>query len=386
MKASKGDAKHLLAHLFFFMGVHFLLAFREILLVVPLIELFEQSLCFSYYSVHDLSIIGHGGWILEALCKIAEIQHDLATIRGWKLLLDTAPVVVLLVAIPTGKLGDKYGRRKVMTGSLLGVTGSLILIFAVFLGLRRGIHKDSEGLYPQIFPLRLVWLWPVFLLCGGGLYTSAALMWTMASEACDNEERAEYLTLDPCVHRWNPAVYNLECTDPIRLTPIRMENIRWSGVLFGDCHRQYHPLLTHHPPHRIDDSGEIQCPSAGHRPDIDARVFIFSAAFGSRVSTLSYTSYMIPDSFKASFYAALAFLENIGHAFGDPAMQQIFAAVIRGPKVWLATPFFVVALVEGLYISAGIVTLFLREEKLKNSTTWETQLDHPGPDSEPLLA
>ncbi|CZT06210.1 uncharacterized protein RAG0_12028 [Rhynchosporium agropyri] len=315
-------------------------------------------------------------------------------------------IVVLLVAIPTGKLGDKYGRRKVMTGSLLGVMGSLILIFAVFLALRRGIHQDSVGLYPQIFPLRLVWLWSVFRLCGGGLYTSAALMWAMASEACDNEERtrptvfsksitnrsqkalfrAEYFTLDPCVHRWNPAVYNFECTDPIRLTPIRMENIRWSGVLFGDCHRQYHPLLTHHPPHRIDDSGEIQCPSAGHRPDIDARVFIFSAGFGSRVSTLSYTSYMIPDSFKASFYAALASLENIGHAFGDPAMQQIFAAVIRGPKVWFVTPFFVVALVEGLYISAGIVTLFLREEKLKNSTTWETQLDHPGPDSEPLLA
>ncbi|KAH6706205.1 hypothetical protein BKA61DRAFT_455952, partial [Leptodontidium sp. MPI-SDFR-AT-0119] len=73
------------------MGIHFCLAFCEIVLAVPLIKLFEQSLCFSYYSVHDPSIIENGGSIPEALCKVVEIQQDLATIRGWKSLLDIVP-------------------------------------------------------------------------------------------------------------------------------------------------------------------------------------------------------------------------------------------------------------------------------------------------------
>lgn len=39
--------------------------------------------------------------------------------------------LVLLVAIPIGKLGDRLGRRKIMALSLLGVAGSLTEIFVV---------------------------------------------------------------------------------------------------------------------------------------------------------------------------------------------------------------------------------------------------------------
>jgi hypothetical protein len=74
--------------------------------------------------------------------------------------------------------------------------------------------------------------------------------------------------------------------------------------------------------------------------DNHSGVFIFSSGFGSRVSTLAFTSYIVPDHSKASFYAAIAILENIGHTFGDPMMQQIFAAVMGGTVFWLATPFF----------------------------------------------
>ncbi|KAH6706206.1 hypothetical protein BKA61DRAFT_456626, partial [Leptodontidium sp. MPI-SDFR-AT-0119] len=68
-----------------------------------------------------------------------------------------------------------------------------------------------------------------------------------------------------------------------------------------------------------------------------------------------------PDHSKASFYAAVAILENIGHALGDPMMQQIFAAVMGGPVFWLATPFFFAG---GLYMLAGIFTLFFRVDNL----------------------
>lgn len=68
----------------YFMAIHFLLAFTEIILIAPLIKLFENSLCRSYYDFPS-----HG--IPEDLCKVPDIQRPLATIRGWKSTFDTFP-------------------------------------------------------------------------------------------------------------------------------------------------------------------------------------------------------------------------------------------------------------------------------------------------------
>lgn len=56
-------------------------------------------------------------------------------------------------------------------------------------------------------------------------------------------------------------------------------------------------------------------------------------------------SYWISDDSKATFYAAIAVIENIGHAIGDPSLQQIFAATLRLElnPFWQALPFFVAA-------------------------------------------
>lgn len=59
---------------FYFMIIHFLLAFCEIILVAPLIKLFEESLCLSHYNFP-------ADGVEELLCKIPEIQRPLATIR-----------------------------------------------------------------------------------------------------------------------------------------------------------------------------------------------------------------------------------------------------------------------------------------------------------------
>lgn len=61
----------------YFMAIHFLLAFCEMILVAALIKLFENSLCLAFY---DFPV----GGIEESLCKVPEIQGPLATIRGWK--------------------------------------------------------------------------------------------------------------------------------------------------------------------------------------------------------------------------------------------------------------------------------------------------------------
>lgn len=92
------------------------------------------------------------------------------------------------------------------------------------------------------------------------------------------------------------------------------------------------------------------------------------------MSTLSLISYWIPDDSKATLYATVAVIENIGHAIGDPILQQIFAATLRlqWSSFWQALPFFVAAVSsflrflilklmaeQGLYCMAGFSTTFI---------------------------
>ena len=73
----------------YFMMIHFLLAFCEMVLVAPIIKLFEESLCLTYYNFPNSGVE-------ESQCKDLEIQRSLATIRGWKSLFDTLPGAFLI--------------------------------------------------------------------------------------------------------------------------------------------------------------------------------------------------------------------------------------------------------------------------------------------------
>jgi hypothetical protein len=68
-------------------------------------------------------------------------------------------------------------------------------------------------------------------------------------------------------------------------------------------------------------------------------------------------SYWISDDTKATLYAAIVVLESLGHAIGDPAIQQIFAASLGLPPFWQAMPFFV-----------GAVSLNPEEQQVKKLT------------------
>ena len=65
---------------------------------------------------------------------------------------------------------------------------------------------------------------------------------------------------------------------------------------------------------------------------------------------LSLVSYWISDDAKATLYAAIVVLESLGHAIGDPAIQQIFAKSLDLSPFWQATPFFVGSVSQNLCI------------------------------------
>lgn len=78
--------------IFYFMMIHFLLAFCDIILNAPLQRLFENSLCLKYYNFPESGVP-------EGSCKISEIQYNLAILRGWKSMFDNIPgqYIVLIV-------------------------------------------------------------------------------------------------------------------------------------------------------------------------------------------------------------------------------------------------------------------------------------------------
>jgi hypothetical protein len=53
----------------------------------PWLRLVELSTCREYYTIHDPSVIGHGGYIEEKLCKLDPIQKKMAWLFMWDQLL-----------------------------------------------------------------------------------------------------------------------------------------------------------------------------------------------------------------------------------------------------------------------------------------------------------
>ncbi|KAF4634520.1 hypothetical protein G7Y89_g3589 [Cudoniella acicularis] len=447
---STSVSKSLPVIVLYFMAIHFLLAFCELILVAPLIKLFENSLCLSHYNFPQ-------NGINEELCKIPEIQVPLATIRGWKSMFDTIPV--LLVTIPTGRLGDRYGRRKIMALALFGVVGSLSEVFVVCA-------------FPKEFSLKLVWLSSIVLLCGGGLNSASSYMWAMASESIPTSKRSHgfyyifsafyvaemvasfvaSVTTDispwiPCSlsmasallcllllaimpNSQNPEEETLLSSsshtsnssssaktsaltrliqtashpNTIFTLPIFLVGIlRYTtlNILIQYAHVRFKlkistgatfytetaivniflflfliPQVTAYirekykvRPQTIDlflvrMSVSLMCVGAlaiGLAPSgklLPVGVALFASGFGSRVSALSLISYWIPASSKATIYAAITVFESLGHAIGDPSMQQTFAAALKlDAEFWLALPFFVAA---GCYFLASVSASFIR--------------------------
>ncbi|KAI2790587.1 hypothetical protein POX_d06108 [Penicillium oxalicum] len=141
----------------------------------PMVRIMEDIACRQYFLEADPSKIGANGHVPEEMCKLAEIQAELAAVKGYHMFFDG--LLSALMAFPYGLLADRRGRKSTL---ILGVPGfflnSLITIVVLW--------------FSNVLPLRAVWLSSLAWLIGGGPVVAFAIIWTMMADVTNEAERA----------------------------------------------------------------------------------------------------------------------------------------------------------------------------------------------------
>jgi MFS family permease len=140
----------------------FLFLFGETLQPAPRIATYESIVCQQHYGTpgpHD--------------CKIAPIQEELAFLGGIERL---SIIIPSILAIPFAALADRYGHSLILA----------IAIFGVFL-------EDGWPFivcwFPDVFPIRLIWLHFLFSCVGGGFTVVVTLLHVIIADVVSAEER-----------------------------------------------------------------------------------------------------------------------------------------------------------------------------------------------------
>lgn len=140
----------------------FLFLFGETLQPAPRIAIYETIVCRQYYDSpgpHD--------------CKVAPVQQELAFLGGIERL---SIIIPSILAIPFAALADRYGHSFVLA----------IALFGVFL-------EDGWPFlvtwFPDVFPIRLIWLHFLFSCVGGGFTVIVTLLHVIIADVVSAEER-----------------------------------------------------------------------------------------------------------------------------------------------------------------------------------------------------
>ncbi|KAJ6017225.1 hypothetical protein N7451_000604 [Penicillium sp. IBT 35674x] len=141
----------------------------------PQVRIFESIACRQFFSATDPSQIGANGQVPEAMCKGAEVQAELAAVKGYNMFFDG--LLCALLAIPYGLLADRKGRKSTLLLGLPGFALNSIIVLAVMW-------------FSDIFPLRAIWFSSLAWLLGGGPVVAFAIIWTMMADVTTEEERA----------------------------------------------------------------------------------------------------------------------------------------------------------------------------------------------------
>jgi MFS family permease len=145
----------------------FLFLFGETLQPAPRIAIYESIVCDQYYA--DKTQNGPFD------CKIPPVQQELAFLGGIERL---SIIIPSILASPFAALADRYGHSLVLS----------LAIFGVFL-------EDGWPFivcwFPQIFPIRLIWLHFFFSLLGGGFTVVVTLLHVIIAHVVSPEERTK---------------------------------------------------------------------------------------------------------------------------------------------------------------------------------------------------
>ncbi|ORY67034.1 major facilitator superfamily transporter [Pseudomassariella vexata] len=144
---------------------------------LPLNRVIERRLCREYYTQHNPSAIGREGNVAEELCKIDEVQQDLAWIQG---VMETTWIVGdLVMTIPLGFMAEKYGQRTILWLNL--VPRIFMLAWAVIV-----------GYFEQSLPTKAFIAGPTLSILGGDCVFNSITYSLAAGITDDNVLRATY--------------------------------------------------------------------------------------------------------------------------------------------------------------------------------------------------
>ncbi|KAH7134951.1 major facilitator superfamily domain-containing protein [Dendryphion nanum] len=147
----------------------FLFLLGESLQPAPRISIYESIVCRQHYQhLHD-----GGGDTPKWDCKIPAVQSELALLTGMERL---SIIIPSLLAIPFAALADRYGH-------------ALVLRIAIFGVLLEDLYPLVVCWFPDVFPIRLIWLHFFFSLIGGGMTVVVSLLHVIVAESVETEER-----------------------------------------------------------------------------------------------------------------------------------------------------------------------------------------------------
>lgn len=153
----------------------FIIGVGSYLGVVPTTRIYEDIICHRFYEkIEGDGYIGLNQNIDEGLCKGDEIQKELAIVVAGLESANAVPSVLL--AFPYGLLADRIGRKKVFGLSILGIVLSSTWVTIVCW-------------FWQAFPLRLIWVAPIFRLIGGGDTVATAAIFAIVADVTTEASR-----------------------------------------------------------------------------------------------------------------------------------------------------------------------------------------------------
>ncbi|UKZ72911.1 hypothetical protein TrVFT333_000548 [Trichoderma virens FT-333] len=172
LKAARWQVKTPKAAVRMFAFLEFMIVFSGMLLMMPVYRLIEDTVCHVSYGDDSLDIID------EMKCKTDDVQARMAYLLGWLGLFNS--IMSLLTTFPFGMLADKIGRKPTALlaygGMIMGaISGPLLL----------GVGQYALRKNPY-----LLMIGSLFLLVGGGVPVTLAMLFAMAADVSSEKEKA----------------------------------------------------------------------------------------------------------------------------------------------------------------------------------------------------